>query len=111
MAEEQTPAPEPVYRQFWVKSTDPTKCGCWDVHPQHPGGEVFVSGTEAALVAGTPIVMDAMAKGRLVEASGPEGEPPKKGALDVPPPAAGSPAVPAIGGVAPADAAETKRKS
>ncbi len=100
--------PEPQYRTLWVRSTDPSVCGVWDKHPQQPDGEVFVSGTEARQVAATPVVLDALAKGRLVEVSGPAGR--EKPEAERPLPSEGSPAQPAIGGESPSDAAEKRRR-
>jgi hypothetical protein len=57
-------------RTLKVKATDPQFCGVWDKSPDQLGGEVFVSGEDVVEVAATPIVLDALAKGRIVEVSG-----------------------------------------
>jgi hypothetical protein len=65
-------------RTLQVKSTDPTRCGVWDRHPDHPAqegqveGEVYVAGETVVEVAATPLVLDALAKGRIREVSGAE---------------------------------------
>lgn len=70
MAEDQKP------RLLTVVATDPKKVGVWDRGPDHPHkddeefGEVFVSGTQPVEVAGTPVVLDALAKGRIREVAG-----------------------------------------
>lgn len=90
--------PEPIYRQCYVKATDPNVCGCWEQHPQHPEGEVFVTGTDTFPVACTPIVLDALAKNRIVEVGSPS--------VQAGPPSEGAPAEPAIGGKHPSDVGE-----
>lgn len=113
MAEEEKP--EPVYRKIWVKAappadpTMPNTCGVWDKHPQQEGGEAFVAGSAVKQVAATPVVLDALAKGRIVEVSGPAAREKPEG-IEPGPPSEGSPALPAIGGQAPADVAEKRRK-
>lgn len=106
------PEEETELRLFWVKATDPTVCGVWDRHPAHPPNrapadpnevpEVFVSGEAVVQVAATPVVLDALAKGRIREVSGPS--------LTVPQPSQGNPASPAVGGEAPGEAAKSGRR-
>lgn len=64
--------PDEKPRTMRVQATDPKVCGVWDRSPDHPtpDGEVFVSGEEVVEVAATPIVLDALAKGRIREVSG-----------------------------------------
>lgn len=70
MADDQKP------RFLTVVATDPKVCGVWDRGPDQPHaedeefGEVFVSGTQPCEVAATPVVLDALAKGRIREVSG-----------------------------------------
>lgn len=103
--------PEPDYRLFWAQSTDPAVCGVWDRHPQHPRTpdlapdqvpEVFVSGDKVVQVAATPVVLDALAKGRIREVNG----------ADIPrtQPSQGNPAQPAVGGEAPGDVTKSGRR-
>lgn len=108
MADETTPE---KLRVFWVKATNPSVCGCWDRHPAHPSSgplspdevpEVFVSGGAVVQVAGTPVVLDALAKGRIIEVGGPS--------VQAPRPSEGSPAQPSEGGQAPSDAAKPARR-
>jgi hypothetical protein len=103
--------PEPQFRTFVAKSTDPTRCGVWDRHPAHPRPadlppdqvpEVFVSGDKAVPVAATPVVLDALAKGRIVEVSGDAGT--------VPQGSQGPAAEAAVDGGAPGDAAKAGRR-
>lgn len=103
-------------RTFWAKSKDPSKVGVWDRHPDHPpsatspeGGEVMVAGDQIVEVASTPLVMDALAKGMIVEVSGPAGRTPSD-PQELPNPSEGKPAQAAVGGEAPADAARSGRK-
>lgn len=50
-----------------VKAVDPTRVGLWDKNPAHPGGEVWVTGTEECEVADTTEVRDALTQKRIVE--------------------------------------------
>lgn len=65
---------EPTYEHIWVtpRYDDPkwqSKCGLWEIHPQHPhpNGEVFVDPGETVLVARTPAVDEAISDRRLRE--------------------------------------------
>lgn len=81
---------------------DAESTGVWDKHPDQPGGEVFVTTADDAVeVAATPIVLDALAKGRIVEVAG---KAPKVA------PSEGAPAQSNVGGEAPGDAAEKSKK-
>lgn len=62
--------PDEKVRILHVKATDPKFVGVWDKSPDQLGGEVWVSGEEVVEVAATPVVLDALAKGRIVEVSG-----------------------------------------
>lgn len=51
--------------RIMVQATDPHRVGLWEQHPEHPGGEAFVTGTQPVEVAETPAVQKALAEGRL----------------------------------------------
>ena len=52
-----------------VKSAleDTTRVALWEVHPDHPGGEVFIAGEESHHVAETRRVREALRAGRLAQ--------------------------------------------
>lgn len=51
-----------------VKSAKPgNHVALWDRHPDHPGGEVFVSGDAVVEAAETPGVLRALADKRIVQ--------------------------------------------
>ena len=58
-------------RRITVKSklTDKTRVALWEVHPDHPGGEVYIADDQAYEVAVTRRVQAALGRGWLVEAS------------------------------------------
>ena len=58
-------------RRITVKSNLPDKIrvALWEVHPDHPGGEVYIADDQAHEVALTRRVQAALGRGWLVEAS------------------------------------------
>lgn len=51
-----------------VKSAkDGNQVALWDRHPDHPGGEIFVSGPAVVEAAETPGVLRALADKRIVQ--------------------------------------------
>lgn len=65
LAPEQAPAPTPpAVKMLKVRSTDGHPF--WEVHPDHPGGEVWVAGSQVAEVALTASVHSALRNERLV---------------------------------------------
>lgn len=63
------------YRQAWIKGT--RKDGrviLFERHPEHPGGELYISGEQGPVRAAlTPNVLDRMRSRDLLEVSEPEG--------------------------------------
>jgi|GEM_PF-4999166 len=53
-----------------VRAGDPTRVGLWEVHPDHPGGEVYVCGTDTYSVAPTRLVRHKLNNGDLVIVEG-----------------------------------------
>ncbi len=49
-----------------VKAADPHRVAAWERHPAHDGGECFVTGKEAHVVAATPYVLRRIKKGFLI---------------------------------------------
>ena len=49
-----------------VQANNGRNVALWEVHPDHPGGEVFLSGSTVADVADTAAVRVALAAGRLL---------------------------------------------
>lgn len=75
--------------RIWVKAGDPARVGLWERAPEHPGGEVWVSGDQVVEVAETTMVLQQLQSGALVRVSGPQGAPESKPeALPAPAPAA-----------------------
>ena len=48
---------------------DPNRVALWEVHDDHPGGEVFVAGPEPVEVAQTSLVNEKLSRGILARAS------------------------------------------
>lgn len=55
-----------------VIGTQDNMVALWERHPDHPGGEVFITGMKAVKVALTPAVQTRLKDGRLVRAPTPK---------------------------------------
>lgn len=55
------------YPLITVKSTMPGHVGLWEQHPDHPGGEVYISDDQLHQVAKTAKVTERLRNGILVQ--------------------------------------------
>lgn len=61
-----------------VKAANPERVALWERHPDHPGGEIFISGETAVSVAETQAVQARLKSGVLVLCEEPEPAAPRR---------------------------------